>query len=242
MRSEKFVMAGKEKVVGAWLAAVSASVFAIVWIGGYTRLTKSGLSMVRWEPNRILPPMNQAEWESEFEAYKNSPEWLQVNQHKGMDVNGFKYIFFWEWFHRIIGRSIGVIFVGPMTYFFARGYIKPHLRNVLLGLFALGGLQGVIGWWMVKSGLIDKKTTTEIDKTPRVSPYRLTVHAGNAYFLYGVLLWQTMNMLRRPQESVINMKNIHAHNKMRSGLRLITHGFLPLILVSGFFVAGISGG
>lgn len=86
VKAEKFVIAGKEKVVGAWLAAVSASVFAIVWIGGYTRLTKSGLSMVRWEPHRILPPMNEAEWIAEFEEYKKSPEWLQVNQHKGMDV------------------------------------------------------------------------------------------------------------------------------------------------------------
>ena len=83
---------------------------------------------------------------------------------------------------------------------------------MLFGLFGLGALQGAIGWWMVKSGLIDKKKTSEIDKTPRVSPYRLAVHAGNAYFLYGVLLWQTMNLLRRPQESIINMKNIHAHN------------------------------
>ncbi len=129
-----------------------------------------------------------------------------------MDVHGFKYIFFWEWFHRIIGRGIGVLFVGPMTYFMMRGYIMPHLRNVLFGLFGLGAAQGVIGWWMVKSGLIDKKKTTEVDKTPRVSPYRLAVHAGNAYFLYGVLLWQSMNLLRRPQEAYINMKNIHAHN------------------------------
>ena len=140
MKSEKFVVAGKEKIVGAWLALVSASVFAIVWIGGYTRLTKSGLSMVRWEPHRILPPMNAEQWEKEFEEYKKSPEWLNINQYKGMDVNGFKYIFFWEWFHRVIGRSIGVIFLGPMTYFMMRGYIKPHLRNVLFGLFGLGAL------------------------------------------------------------------------------------------------------
>lgn len=198
MKNEKFVKAGKERVVGAWLAAVSASVFAIVWIGGYTRLTKSGLSMVRWEPHRVLPPMNLEEWEAEFEEYKKSPEWINKNQHAGMDVHGFKYIFFWEWFHRIIGRGIGILFVCPMTYFMMRGYIKPHLRNVLLGLGGLGAAQGAIGWWMVKSGLIDKKKTTEIDKTPRVSPYRLAVHAGNAYFLYGVLLWQSMNLLRRP--------------------------------------------
>ena len=159
-----------------------------------------------------------------------------------MGVKEFKYIFFWEWFHRIIGRSIGVIFFLPMTYFFARGYIMPHLRNVLIGMFALGGLQGAIGWWMVKSGLIDKKKTTEVDKTPRVSPYRLSVHAGNAYFLYGVCLWQTMNLLRRPQESVVNLKNLHANNVMRNSMRAITHGFLPIILLTGFFVAGISAG
>jgi cytochrome c oxidase assembly protein subunit 15 len=138
--NESFVVKGKEKLVGLWLATVSASIFAIVVIGGHTRLTKSGLSMVRWEPHRVLPPMNQAEWELEFAEYQKSPEWININQYKGMDLAGFKYIFFWEWFHRVIGRSIGVIFFGPMTYFFMRGYIRPHLRNVLLGMFALGGL------------------------------------------------------------------------------------------------------
>ena len=138
--NEKFVVRGKEKLVGAWLGTVSASIFAIVIIGGHTRLTKSGLSMVRWEPHRVLPPLNQADWEAEFEEYKKSPEWLQYNQYRDLDLKGFKYIFFWEWFHRIIGRSIGVIFFLPMTYFFARGYIMPHLRNVLVGMFALGGL------------------------------------------------------------------------------------------------------
>ena len=109
-------------------------------------------------------------------------------------------------------------------------------------MFALGGLQGAIGWWMVKSGLIDKNKTNEIDKTPRVSPYRLSVHAGNAYFLYGVCLWQTMNLLRRPPEAVINMKNLASLHQMRRGLSMIVHGFLPLILLTGFFVAGTSAG
>jgi cytochrome c oxidase assembly protein subunit 15 len=140
VRNERYVVVGKEKMVGRWLAAVSASIFAIVVIGGHTRLSKSGLSMVRWEPHRILPPISQQEWEAEFEQYKTSPEYLQVNIHKGMDVTSFKYIFFWEWFHRIVGRSIGVIFFGPMVYFFARGYIMPRLRNTLIGMFALGGL------------------------------------------------------------------------------------------------------
>lgn len=189
VKYERYVKPGKERAVGAWMATVSASIFAIVVIGGHTRLTKSGLSMTRWEPHRVMPPRNNEEWEAEFEQYKQSPEWLLLNKDKGMDLTGFKYIFFWEWFHRIIGRSIGVIFFVPMTYFFARGYIQPKLRNTLIGLFALGGIQGGIGWWMVKSGLVDKKKTNEVDKTPRVSPYRLAVHAGNAYLLYGVCLW-----------------------------------------------------
>ena len=96
--------------------------------------------MVRWEPHRVLPPMSKEEWEDEFEEYKKSPEWINVNSKTGMDVEGFKYIFFWEWFHRIVGRSIGVTFFVPMSYFLSRGYIMPRLRNTLIGMFALGGL------------------------------------------------------------------------------------------------------
>ena len=138
--NENYVIKGKEKAVGLWLATVSASIFGMVLLGGYTKLTKSGLSMVRWEPQRILPPSNKAEWEKEFEEYKKSPEWIQVNSKKGMDLSGFKYIFFWEWAHRILGRSIGFTFFLPMTYFWARGYLQPQLKRTLLGLFAFGGL------------------------------------------------------------------------------------------------------
>lgn len=140
VRNERYVVKGKERLVGAWLGLVSASIFAIVVIGGHTRLTKSGLSMVRWEPHRLMPPVSQEDWEKEFEEYKKSPEWELVNKAKGMDVNGFKYIFFWEWFHRMVGRSIGVIFFCPMAYFFARGYIMPRLKYTLMSMFALGGL------------------------------------------------------------------------------------------------------
>mmetsp|Transcript_13283 Transcript_13283/g.22544 ORF Transcript_13283/g.22544 Transcript_13283/m.22544 type:complete len:186 (-) Transcript_13283:816-1373(-) len=176
----------------------------MVVLGGYTRLTKSGLSMVRWEPHRILPPLTQEDWLQEFEEYKKSPEWIQINSKKGMDVEGFKYIFFWEWAHRVLGRSIGFTFFLPLGYFLARGYLKNRLKITLSSLFVLGGIQGAIGWWMVKSGLVDKNKTGEVDKTPRVSPYRLSVHAGFAYFLYGICLWQSMNILRRPQESIVN--------------------------------------
>jgi len=121
-----------------------------------------------------------------------------------MDLNGFKYIFFWEWAHRMLGRSIGFIFFLPMGYFWARGYLLGRMKFTLASLFVIGGIQGAIGWWMVKSGLIDKKKTKEVDKTPRVSPYRLATHAGIAYALYSVCLWQTFNILRRPQEEILN--------------------------------------
>jgi cytochrome c oxidase assembly protein subunit 15 len=106
-----------------------------------------------------------------------------------MKLEGFKYIFFWEWAHRILGRSIGFTFFVPMIYFWSRGYLRPKLKLVLSSLFVLGAIQGAIGWWMVKSGLVDKNKTNEIDKTPRVSPYRLVVHAGFAYSLYSICLY-----------------------------------------------------
>ena len=138
--NELYVIQGKEKVVGSWLALVSASIFGMVLLGGYTRLTKSGLSMVRWEPTRIMPPITKEEWEQEFAEYKKSPEWINVNSKLGMDLNGFKYIFFWEWAHRILGRSIGFTFFIPMVYFWARGYLLKRLKLTLISLFALGGL------------------------------------------------------------------------------------------------------
>lgn len=115
-----------------------------------------------------------------------------------MDLEGFKRIYFVEWAHRIVARSIGLIFTGPLVYFWARGYLQPKMKKTLLGLLGFGALQGVIGWWMVKSGLVDKETTKELDKTPRVSPYRLMVHGYSAYIIFGVSLWLSMHMLRRP--------------------------------------------
>lgn len=241
--NENLVIAGKEKAVGYWLAGISSSIFFMVCVGGYTRLTKSGLSMVRWEPNRLLPPSTQEQWEKEFEEYKKSPEWIQVNSKKGMDVNGFKYIFFWEWFHRIVGRSIGFTFFIPLTYFWGRGYLKTRLKATLCSLFLLGGVQGAIGWWMVKSGLVDKKETKELDKAPRVSPYRLATHAGFAYSLYAVCFWQCCNLLRRPQEAIINsIDKMGANNQHRKTLHRYAKVVLPFVLVTGFFTAGTNAG
>jgi cytochrome c oxidase assembly protein subunit 15 len=115
-----------------------------------------------------------------------------------MDVEGFKQIYFVEWAHRIVARSIGVIFMGPLAYFWYRGYLQPRMKRSLGLLLGFGAMQGFVGWWMVKSGLIDKEKTKELDKTPTVSPYRLTFHAYNAYIIYGVTLWMSLHLLRRP--------------------------------------------
>ena len=243
VKAEKYCKEGTEKLVGSWLALVSASIFGMVVLGGYTRLTKSGLSMVRWEPHRMLPPITQEEWEKEFEEYKLSPEWIQVNSKKGMDLSGFKYIFFWEWAHRMLGKSIGFTFFVPLTYFLARGYIARRMQKVLVGLLLFGGLQGAIGWWMVKSGLTDKKETGEVDKTPRVSPYRLSVHAGLAYTLYAFCFWNTMNLLRRPQEQIVNtLQKVGQYNKLRFSIKAFSFTLLPLVLLTGFFTAGTCAG
>jgi cytochrome c oxidase assembly protein subunit 15 len=119
-----------------------------------------------------------------------------LNSH--IDVEAFKSIYYIEWSHRILGRSIGILFLGPMAYFWMRGYLLKSLKRTLMRLFLIGGVQGAIGWWMVKSGLVNKEETNELDKTPNVSPYRLALHAGFAYVLYGVFLWQSMHLLRRP--------------------------------------------
>jgi heme a synthase len=237
--NDLYVLPGKEKIVGLWLLTVSASVFSIVVIGGYTRLSKSGLSMVKWKPHGGWLPRGEEAWNKEFEEYKEYPEYQVMN--KDMDLDGFKRIYFVEWFHRMVGRSIGLIFTGPMIYFWARGYLKYRLKIMASLLLGLGALQGGIGWWMVKSGLVDKTKTNAVDKTPRVSPYRLSVHAGFAYAIYGIALWQAMHLLRRPQEDFINHTNILHHNIMRNKLR---RGFLFLLAVylTGYLVAGNAAG
>lgn len=239
--NEQYVIKGKERLIGWWLMGVSASVFAIIILGGYTRLTRSGLSMVKWHPHRVGLPKNQEEWEKEFEEYKGFPEYYLINKQKGMDVEGFKQIYFIEWAHRIVARSIGAIFMGPLAYFWYRGYFQPKMKRSMLFLFAFGGLQGFVGWWMVKSGLVDKEKTKELDKTPTVSPYRLTFHAYNGYIIYGVLFWLGLHLLRRPQEAVITMKNMADHNAYRGLVGKFAHGLLPIVLLTGFFTAGTQG-
>lgn len=162
------------KWVGYWLIGTSGLVFGIVVLGGLTRLTESGLSITEWRPvTGTLPPMNQQEWEEEFEKYKESPEFKQLNSH--IDLDEFKFIFFMEWIHRLWGRAIGAVILFPAVYFMATRKTSGRVNKRLVGLLALLGFQGFIGWWMVKSGLDQEQLEARKSK-PTVSQYRLTTH------------------------------------------------------------------
>ena len=162
------------RIVAAWLFACAALVFAIVVVGGMTRLTRSGLSIVEWQPLiGVLPPLSQADWAELFARYRETPEFRQVNFN--MTLEEFKSIFWWEYVHRLLARLVGLAFLLPLVWFHARGKLERPLAWKLWGIFALGALQGLMGWLMVKSGLIDD---------PKVNPVRLTLHLGLALAIF----------------------------------------------------------
>lgn len=173
------------RAVAIWLLVVAALVFAMVVVGGVTRLTRSGLSIVEWNPVMgAIPPLTEQQWLVEFDKYQQTPEYQHVN--RGMTLDGFKNIFYVEWTHRLLGRLIGLVFLLPLLYFALRKRLERALVPKLVGIFILGGLQGALGWFMVKSGLVD---------IPRVSPYRLTAHLGLAVLIYGYVLWIAFDLL-----------------------------------------------
>jgi cytochrome c oxidase assembly protein subunit 15 len=175
-----------QRPVALWLLACCALVFAMVVVGGVTRLTHSGLSIVEWQPLvGTLPPLDEAQWEATFAKYRETPEFRLRNH--DMTLAGFKGIFWWEYFHRLLGRLIGVAFFIPFLYFVLRGRIRGALAWRLGAIFVLGGLQGALGWYMVKSGLVDD---------PRVSPLRLAAHLGLAFLLFALMAWTAMSLLR----------------------------------------------
>jgi len=168
-----------QRTLALWLFVCCAAIFCMVVLGGVTRLTGSGLSMVEWEPLMgVLPPLDQAEWEETFRLYQQYPEYLLKNY--GMDLEEFKGIFWFEYAHRLLGRLIGVIFFFPLLYFIATRRVGWDLVPRLFGMFVLGGLQGLMGWYMVKSGLV---------QDPHVSQYRLTAHLGLAFVIYAYIFW-----------------------------------------------------
>ena len=220
--------------LGYWLLGVGGAVFGMVVLGGVTRLTRSGLSMVDWRPQGRLPPQSEAEWAEEFDKYKQFPEYKRVN--RGLTMEEFKEIYYMEWAHRMWGRMLGLIYVLPLTYFVASGKTRgiPGMTTKLFGLAALGGAQGFVGWWMVKSGLEENELTYV---EPRVSPYRLAAHLTAATVLYSGLVWTGLTALR-PNRMV---EVTAAVKKLRSAFG-VALGATAVTFLSGAFVAGNDAG
>ena len=217
----------QDRALAGWLLVCCALVFAMVVLGGVTRLTGSGLSIVEWKPvTGLIPPLSQEAWETEFDKYRASPEYQKINL--GMDLDGFKSIYWFEYAHRQLGRAIGVAFLLPVLYFLARRRSAPARSARLLGLFLLGGLQGLMGWYMVKSGLVDD---------PHVSQYRLTAHLLLAFVIYGYMLWLALELwYPRAQHPAPGMRaRLHAPT-------LALTLWVLLTVASGGFVAGLKAG
>lgn len=235
------------KWVGYWLIGTSGLVFGIVVLGGLTRLTESGLSITEWRPvTGTLPPMNQREWEEEFEKYKASPEFKQLNSH--IDLEEFKFIFFMEWIHRVWGRAIGAVFLFPAIYFAATRKTSGRVNKRLFGLLAVLGFQGFIGWWMVKSGLDQEQLKARKSK-PTVSQYRLTTHLGTAFLLYMGMIWTGFEILKERKWIQNPAKALQAFKMLDSKalgpVRRLSLGMLALTFVtamSGGMVAGLDAG
>jgi cytochrome c oxidase assembly protein subunit 15 len=210
--------------IAAWLLACCALVFAMVVVGGITRLTHSGLSIVEWQPIvGALPPLDDNAWQETFRKYQETPQFRQVNP--DMDLAGFKRIFWWEYVHRLLGRLIGAAFLAPLLWFAARGRISRELTWKLAGIFVLGGLQGAMGWYMVQSGLVDD---------PRVSQYRLAAHLALALAIYAAMLWIALGLLF-PRATVAPPRALR-----RFAVCLVALVFA--MALSGAFVAGIRAG
>lgn len=213
--------------IAIWLFICSTMVFAIVVVGGVTRLTHSGLSIVEWQPLvGIVPPLNVEEWEATFDKYKATPEYQKVNHQMSLDE--FKGIFYWEYWHRVLGRLIGLVFFVPFVYFWVQKKIEPALGPKLLGIFILGGLQGAMGWYMVKSGLVDD---------PRVSQYRLTAHLSIAFLIFVSMIWVALGLLA---ERTRHTADTAVRKLQRVGFWLTI--LAAYMVVTGGFVAGIRAG
>ena len=216
---------GRPRAIAWWLLGVAALVFLMVVVGGITRLTESGLSMVRWEPvSGIAPPLNGTQWQAEFAAYQASPEYRQINA--GMSLAQFKAIFFWEYLHRLLGRLIGLVFALPLAFFAIKHSVPRGYGRRLGALLVLGGLQGAIGWWMVASGLIDR---------PDVSHIRLAVHLLAALFILGGLVWTALDLLALDRET-------GARPARLTGFGLTVISIVAIQLLLGAFTAGLDAG
>ena len=211
-----------DKLIVRWLLTCAVVIFGMILLGGVTRLTDSGLSMVEWQPLMgIIPPLSHNDWQQLFLKYQQFPEYQQINL--GMTLGECKVIFMYEYLHRVLGRLIGLLFFIPFVYFFLTRRISPQLLPKLLLMLLLGGCQGLMGWYMVKSGLID---------VPHVSQYRLTAHLGLAIAIYGFIVWTSLGLINKP-------------SNQPSGLGMpacIISGLIFLMILSGGLVAGTRAG
>ena len=208
-----------------WLLLCAAVIFGMILLGGVTRLTNSGLSMVEWKPLMgVVPPLSEQAWQETFDKYRQYPEYQKVN--KGMSLEDFKYIFMYEYLHRVLGRLIGLLYFLPMVFFLLKGRVRKGLAPRLWLLFVMGAFQGLLGWYMVKSGLVDN---------PRVSQYRLTAHLGVAVAIYAYMLWLAFSLLLRPSGS-------GGGGKALGSWSLVLLALVYLMILSGGLVAGTDAG
>jgi heme a synthase len=218
----------KRRPLRIWLWSIAAMTLSVLIVGGITRLTQSGLSITDWQPLMgVVPPLSEAQWVEKFELYRQYPEYQQLR--RGMSLDEFKFIFFWEYLHRLLARAIGMVFLVPFVFFAVRGYLSRPLAIRTLGLFALGGMQGVLGWIMVQSGLVDQ---------PSVSHYRLAAHLGLAFVIFGACVWLARDL--RPPATTVHA-SAGSIRFMRRGLAAIGV-LLALQVVWGAFVAGLKAG
>jgi heme a synthase len=213
----------RPRAISNFLLAVAGLVFAMVVVGGITRLTESGLSITEWKPiSGAIPPLTHEDWVQAFDLYRQTPQYQQVAAPAGMTLAGFKSIFFWEWVHRLLGRVIGLVFLLPVLWFAARRTIPRGFGWRLAALFVLGGLQGAVGWFMVMSGL---------EGRTEVSPYRLSAHLLFALFLMGALIWTALDLRESGQKPA-----------RLTGWSVLALGTLFIQLLLGAWVAGFRAG
>lgn len=213
----------QERYIYKWLLTGCVLIVLMVVVGGITRLTQSGLSMVKWEPIMgTLPPMSQQAWQEAFDLYKQSPEFYHYNA--DFTLSDFKSIFFWEYLHRLIARILGMVFIIPFVIFWFKGFFSKRVMKHVLIIFALGTFQGVLGWFMVKSGLVDQ---------PHVSHYRLAAHLFTALGLLVYIYWVAL--------SIKYVVNSHSSDKLRRAVKVFI-GLVFLQIIYGAFVAGLKAG
>ena len=216
-----------DRAIGLWLMVCAGMVLAMVVIGGITRLTGSGLSIVEWRPVMgFLPPLSDAAWERLYDLYRATPQYLEVNA--GMTLAEFRAIFWWEYVHRLWGRLIGLVFFLPFVWFLIRGRVRKSLVPRLVLLFLLGGAQGALGWYMVRSGLVD---------IPEVSQYRLAAHLSLAFLIYAALVWTGLSLIFASPVTIADRLGAQVRR-----LALFALVLIAVTILSGAFVAGTDAG